>query len=302
MPPGSPADVFVDVSNGFEFLNAFSRFNVTLDEPIAKVLEQHTGLAARMERTDLVAFYAEVQLMLVTVSGDFFTEPLDGDALAEALNAILDQDELDATGAKAMIEAIESRSTLTRLVMLISPEEMDRDPVFAFNPLLPVVKTEYKATVNAVCKDEWYPAEAVRLTLEGYGSWVIDAPNAKYQAFPYGANHLGDPRFAGMPFARSIALTDETSAAPIPVPTGWVDAVDSAILGNKPGDPGWPQSIAFGKAVAWKPPASDSTVIGKQSYSGGVAQPRRSPLRLLWVALLLVVPVLLRRAMPPRTR
>ncbi len=302
VPPGAPADVFGETATIFDFLIAFNRFNVTLSEPVVKVIEQHTGLAALMKRTDLLEFYRDLQLMQVVVPSGHFTQAVDGDALAKALNALLEKDDLDATGAEAMIAAIESQSTLTRLVMLISPEEMDRDPVFAFNPLLPMVKTEYKATVNAVCKDGWYPAEAVRLTVDGYGSWVIDAPNAKYQAFPFGANHLGDPRFAGMPFARNIAMTDYTSAAPIPVPTGWVDAVDSAILGNKPGDPGWPQSIAFGKAVAWKPPASDSTVIGKQSYSGGVAQPRRSPLRLLWVALLLVVPVLLRRAMPTRTR
>ncbi|MEL6189412.1 MAG: DUF2330 domain-containing protein, partial [Myxococcota bacterium] len=45
-------------------------------------------------------------------------------------------------------------ATMTRMLTSLSPEEMTRDPVFSFNPDLPMVSNEHEATFEFICGPE----------------------------------------------------------------------------------------------------------------------------------------------------
>ena len=137
---------------------------------------------------------------------------------------------------------------LTRLVMRISPAEMDRDPVFAFNAALPDVLPTRELQVNVVCPQGWSEGpQAARLSMNGLGSWVFK-----------GLNSL-DPRFKKAPAALTISLLDETGPALLLAPEA-IAVVDQAILGAKPGKASLPDGLAVKKGTAWVPPASDVLV------------------------------------------
>ncbi|MBI5608549.1 MAG: DUF2330 domain-containing protein, partial [Deltaproteobacteria bacterium] len=129
---------------------------------------------------------------------------VDGAALAAAL---------DKSFFKPMQDVVATAKTsakLTRLLMRISPEEMDRDPVFAFNPSLPDVSNLHTATFTEVCGNGWLPAQQTRLTIDGMGSWVVQGspPNGSGQL----GNNTLDPRFKSAPTALRIEVLDETGA------------------------------------------------------------------------------------------
>lgn len=217
-------------------------------------------------------------------------DPVNGPAIDAKIIPLLDAD-IDPEAIQAMIEAIQSQPTLTRLVMLISPDEMDRDPVFGFNPKLPPVGSYHHAFINAVCNSGWYPAKSVRLAISGYGSWVLDAPSSLSAPFPYGASQFSDPRFKSAPSAASIELLDEQSGVPKVVPTAQLELIDAAIFGNKPGDPALPEGVVMQTGTSWTPPPSDPIRTEKSSYSGGGGHRTRSPLVLLWFVLMLLSPL-----------
>ncbi|MBI5611439.1 MAG: DUF2330 domain-containing protein [Deltaproteobacteria bacterium] len=140
-------------------------------------------------------------------------------------------------------------TTVTRMVMRISPDEMDRDPVFAFNKGLPPVANTAELRTNKVCLSGWtygWP-EAVRLTWPELGSWVVDAGTSV------------PPRFAQTPAADKIQLLDEAGdaleVAPVQVPV-----ISSAIAGAKPGQPQLPKDFVAQPAQAWPVPPSDPLV------------------------------------------
>jgi MYXO-CTERM domain-containing protein len=137
---------------------------------------------------------------------------------------------------------------VTRLVMRISPAEMDRDPVFAYNATLPSVQPERPIRTNTVCLDGWTNGPyASRVTLDGLGSWVFSGPNTT------------DPRFAKAPFALKIQLLDETGG-PLDIAPPQVELIDTAIAGATPGKPSLPKDLVLQTVAPWSPPPSDILV------------------------------------------
>ena len=141
----------------------------------------------------------------------------------------------------------------TRLVMRISAQEMDRDPVFAFSPTLPEVKPDLDVQFNSVCIDGWNNGELrTRMTLPTLGTWLV------------GSTSIIDPLFAPTP-AAMVVLVQEESGAPIPIATGDLGVVDAAIVRAKPGAPSIPKGLVLKPFSAWTPPpvAKPVTVVGK---------------------------------------
>ncbi len=137
----------------------------------------------------------------------------------------------------------------TRLVMRISPDEMDRDPVFAFNKGLPSVANTRQGSINPVCLTGWagYGQTAKRITWPELGSWVVDNDTAVA------------PRFAQTPAAAAIQLLDE-EGGPLPVAPAQALVVSSAIAGAKPGQPQLPKDFVAQPAPQWTVPPSDPLV------------------------------------------
>ncbi|MBM4342113.1 MAG: DUF2330 domain-containing protein [Deltaproteobacteria bacterium] len=171
----------------------------------------------------------------------------DGPALGKAMkNGIIDP--LFTVG-----KLLGDSGKVTRLSMRISPEEMDRDPVFAYNPSLPDVPADRGLEMNQVCPNGWYPwydgpggdQSHWRISIDGLGSWVFG-----------GNNNAVDARFKGAPAALWTYLQEE-SGNPIGIAQGQVAVVDQAIIGAKPGKPSLPKDLVINPPQPWMPPKSE---------------------------------------------
>ena len=181
----------------------------------------------------------------------------------------------------AVADAIGATKQLTRMVLRIDPQEMDRDPIFAFSTdgKLPNVSNRVKVTWNRVCSDGWaITKDQLRLAIQGYGSWLVGGQMGK------GTSAL-DKRWAKAPFARAIVLQEE-AGAPIYVGQKQADAVDAAIAGAQPGKASLPSSFKVTPAQPWAIPPSDAplTEVGpwcpptpwcvpKKGWSAGTVPP-----------------------------
>ena len=262
-----PFDLVTDAGGLAQALLA-SKLIITDDS--VNILEKHTGLAKQAGMEPLQYFsllrncgnnrsgFCANQL------GSPSTLPVDGPKVGAALN-------------KEFIEPIHTVSDrlkgaprVTRLVMRISPEEMDRDPIFGFNPELPNVSNEYTATFKRVCSRGWYPYDHTRLTIKGFGSWVFKGtvPNDFNGSGEIGNNAI-DERFIESPMALSIELLDE-QGAPKPISKKQVQLVDTAIQGATLGKPSLPDGIVIDPADdRWTPPKDEEkrTFVEKRDDS-----------------------------------
>ncbi len=181
---------------------------------------------------------------------------VDGAALAKAIEDNLVKPMAD------VITQLQASAVVTRLTMRISPDEMDRDPVFAFNPQLPLVDPTRQIRTNQVCSTGWYDAsqgygyyggygsaDSVRYTIDGLGSWV----------FPTGAEPPQDARFKTAPLALAVQVLEE-SGKPIDIAAGDVPVVSVAIAGAKPGKASVPADLVLQTGKPWLPPPSDQLV------------------------------------------
>lgn len=134
---------------------------------------------------------------------------------------------------------------LTRLHLRIDPAEMDRDPLFGFNPTLPAVKRDWVAERREVCTDGWWPAESTRWSFDGLGSWVS----------PGAGQELAQTLQA--PAALRIELLDEQGPAMI-IAAAQAPQVAAAIASAVPGSPQLPPGFVVVPGSAWAPPASDA--------------------------------------------
>ncbi|MEY3014238.1 MAG: hypothetical protein RIT45_2973 [Pseudomonadota bacterium] len=148
--------------------------------------------------------------------------------------------------------AIATTSRTTRLSTRIGPEEMDRDPVFAFNPDLPDVAPLRTATRNPVCSTGWLPADQVRLTIPGMGSWRVGA-QTPWNTVPWKKD---------APFALAISVLDE-SGPPITIDPSQIELVDTALLQAVVGAASPAKALVLKPATAWQPQPSDPALVNQ---------------------------------------
>jgi len=224
--------------------------------------------------------------------------PVDGIALAAEL------EERYAAPLRSVAKAIAGAKVVTRLAMRISPEEMDRDPVFAFNPDLPFVDNVEEVTLNYACRTGLLPVDSVRMRRGGLdSSWIVrstEPPN--FFATPT-FNTALDPRWENAPAAMRIELLDETGP-PTPVAQSDVKLVDTAIAGALPGKPALPAELSLKPdAKAWQPPPADPLLhlvsaaedAGGEPGGCGNGAPLKGPLTVLLLAGLSVLLLVSRR-------
>ncbi len=173
----------------------------------------------------------------------------------KALLAAL-QKEIAAPLASARDQVADS-ARVTRMAMRISPKEMDRDPIFAFNDQLPDVNNVHIWPYWRVCTNGWLPVDATRIEYPGLGSWVFNG-TLSWSGFD-GVSSPTDPRFAKAPFALAIELLDETGKARNIHPSDII-LVDTTIIGAVPGDPSLPKDVSLREVTPWKPPNSDKAL------------------------------------------
>mgnify|MGYP000920408385 CR=1 FL=1 len=71
-------------------------------------------------------------------------------------------------------------SKLTRLYTVLSPDDMNLDPAFSFNPELPDVPKDHQGTLQSVCPKDGFP-NAVLTTASG---WKVEIPAASGNTYP----------------------------------------------------------------------------------------------------------------------
>jgi len=175
--------------------------------------------------------------------------PVDGAALAAGFEAEI------VTPMQTLVDTMAAASRTTRLVMRISPSEMDRDPIFGFAPELPDVEAALTFEVGQVCPNGWLPASHVRLGVAGLPGWLIQGTSIW--------NNASDPRFKTAPVAAQIEVLEESGKV-IPVAAADVDLVDTAIASAIPGAVSLPQTLVLQPVTTWEPPDSDpiATTVG----------------------------------------
>lgn len=234
----------------------------------AEILEKHTGMAKTAgQSADLLKYYGAVDRGESTACDG--NHGVDGQALAAQLDKEFSQPLRDVT------PLLTGGQKFTRLAMRISPNEMTKDPVFAFNPALPDVSQERKATVASVCRAGDLTADAQRLTVAGAGTFVI-ANSVSGATTGFGAQNANatsatDPRWKSAPAALVVEVLDEGGQA-TPIAKDQIDLVDAAISNALVGTPSIPASLTLKPAeVRWNTPASDPpfTAIARQSDPGG---------------------------------
>lgn len=224
----------------------------------AALLENATKLAELHGSTDVVDFWTKVRANTVKLKFDKTLKPVDGAKLFQDIKVgIIEPIYIvnDALQAKDI--------QLTRLHMRISPDEMDRDPIFAFHTGLPPVTMNHTAEMRMVCTRGGFTEDAVRLTLSS-GSWIFPNTRVDFSANQQAqvsssmtTNLTQDARFKDAPFASDIELLEE-SGAPIPVPLAQINLVDTAIAGAEVGKKSLPASLVLSGALStWQPPKSD---------------------------------------------
>lgn len=167
---------------------------------------------------------------------------LSGEALAQGMQTSI-IDPLFLVGG-----ALKAAPRATRLVLRISPSEMDRDPVFAFAQNLPEVQPTRNVAFNQVCTQGWSNGELrTRLTLPEMGSWLV------------GSTSIIDPLFVKSP-AAMVTLVQEEQGSPVPISVSDIAKVDAAIAGAVPGQPSIPKSLVLSPVTVWSPPPSAKPV------------------------------------------
>ena len=159
----------------------------------------------------------------------------------------------------AVADGLAASKPVTRMVLRIDPQEMDRDPVFAFNTddTLGIIDPVYVVQRNGICSDGWdIDPNAVRLNFPGVGSYVLDTTKLNGNINP---NNALDPRFKDAPFALEINLQDESGPA-IPIAAAQAELVDGKIAGALPGKPSLPAEFKLDAAKRWQPPIADPPV------------------------------------------
>ncbi len=281
--PRSAAGDLAKVENLAGLTAFLQQYDVPIDAASVAILEPVVHLAATLkQQKNPVDVYLKLKTGLRAYDGLLYDLPVQGKLLVQRMAAYLPPPPPETAAIAPMLAALQQQRTLTRLALFISPEEMDRDPQFAFDSKLPNVDNEHTVRANYACTDGWYPSNRVRVTVPDLGSWLT-----------VNGGLLLDSRFSSAPAALQVELLDEVAGAKPVAPTQ-VDLVDTAIAGAKPGFPSLPAGTVLKPATGWQPPPSDATLTGKV-YGGGLGVLRSPQAQVAALLLAVATAIWLRR-------
>lgn len=194
----------------------------------------------------------------------------------------------------------ETLKYLTRMYTTLSADEMDKDPIFAWNPDLPDVDRAHTAQADPICAPGSKQAHEVKITFKDGSSLVVPVPkdsgNCMFDSFAsVGVGQGKGPlvEAGGQPAAK-VEVLDE-SGPPLSIDPRVADQVDAALNNVTLGKPSLTE--AFKKslpAVTWDPgkvgiidPTYDpGTVAVVEDTSGCSAG--HSPVAPWWTLLTLI--------------
>ncbi len=132
---------------------------------------------------------------------------------------------------------------LTRLYTTMSPEEMTKDPIFAYNGDLPTVDRMHTAVALPICEGTMTTASKVQLTFADGHKLTVDVPKPDYQNCYYPGSATS-PTNSSLPIvaaggqpAKEVQVLDESGAPYDIQPLGTADLVDAELNNAKLGTP-----------------------------------------------------------------
>lgn len=228
------------------------------------------------------------------------------DPVCAAIKADVAKQAFDAKGLAAAIQSelvlplnevqtsFDTHPYLTRLFTLVSPEEMTKDPIFAFNADLPDVSNQHTTKGFPVCPAGSDKATHAKLVFADASTLTLPLPKSfldgcfGYSGGPGGfpgsggtaAEQKGDIVTAGGQPARSIEVLDE-SGQPLVIDQSVADQVDAQLANAEVGKPSLPSEFKSTlPPVTWKPdapsvgqaagnaPASSGCTAGRTASAG----------------------------------
>ncbi|MCA9514042.1 MAG: DUF2330 domain-containing protein [Myxococcales bacterium] len=195
---------------------------------------------------------------------------------------VADLEERVITPLREAQDLFDASPYLTRLFTTVSPEEMDRDPVFVQNADLGDVSNQHTAMAQSVCdEDDPQKMKQIIITLESGETLTVDGPFDDY--CPYCGGETIDLA-PTEPAAARIELIGRTGQ-PVLVDPGMVAEVDKA-LGTKNPETVLNEVVT---GVITPPPTTTPTTRKGGSYGcsgGGEAAPLAVALGFLGLAVL----------------
>ena len=140
--------------------------------------------------------------------------------------------DLDDRIAKPMQQAqalFDNHSYMTRLFSTVSPADMDRDPLFSFNPDLPDVSNVHTATATATClPGSSWQAEKIVLTLPSGAEQTFEGEFQSCDGVPVLADPPNEVDAVG-----EVQVMEE-EGEPQPVPLEAIEEMDSVLDSRYP--------------------------------------------------------------------
>ncbi len=185
----------------------------------------------------------------------------------------MDLEELIVAPLTAVQEQFDSVPYLTRLYTTVSPPEMNKDPIFAFNKELPNVDNVHTAKAEPICKKGSNEAHQVLVKLEDGHELLLDVPKDRGSCFfpnsTVGFGQGGDafPITSGGQAAKKVEVLDEQGLG-LEIDPEDADKVDAELNNAEAGKPSLsPEFIKDLKEPTW----DYTTVDGKPTAPGGGA-------------------------------
>ncbi len=215
-------------------------------------------------------------------------QPFDPAAMTQAIGDGVVQPLADVQVAYA------KTAYLTRLMTLVSPDEMNKDPIFAWNNDLPTVSAQHTATATPICAAGTTDAVRAQIALaDGTSVEVpLPAPTSPNDCYgPYGFSTTNDGKGpivaeGGQP-AEKIEVLDE-SGPPIEIDQTFADQVDAELNNAKVGQPSLPADfVAALPPVTWNPDQPTVTLpdVNASTTTGGCTAGRGAASGLLGLVL-----------------
>ena len=278
------------------------------------IIRKHIAKPKEFEAVSDQEFYSCVQCDGCTgspcdgIKAAVKAQGFDGKAMAD------DIQETVIAPLQGMQTSYETSAYITRLYTLVSPPEMNKDPIFAFNKDLPEVDNVHTAKALAICEPGKNQAHAVKITFKSGQEQTIELPNTNDWSFCGFAGPVGfggAPAFGqgdgdlvasgGQPAYR-VEVIDE-SGLPLEIDPRDADLVDAELSKAVAGKPSLSSEFlaTLGKS-AWDPTKTtvdpnkpDTTTPTSAASGGGCTAGRTASWGAGWLAALAMLVLVVRR-------
>ena len=264
------------------FLNAMLGQGLPRNTQMQGLIRKYIPKPAKYAKVEDNAFYQCIQ---ASESATGVCKEYRDAVLAQGFDPVAFAKDLQAKVVAPLVTVqghLDSSKYLTRLYTTLSADEMDKDPIFAFNPTLPDVSNVHTATAEPICKPGSKQASQVKLTFANGATTIQDLTkdwtDCRFQpgfggggGVAFGKGDAALVASGGQP-AYSVEVMDETGD-PINIDPRVADKVDAALNLAQAGKPSLTaEFIASLPISTWDPSKSVVEPLPATGGTGGASK------------------------------